>query len=181
LSGSHSEAAQNTGEKIHRIAPTYGINQSGAIHRYDDGAAAAELRLAGTNEGRLPAGPQFISPSRLQLRVATVAKRTILGMFATAPRHSLGFREIHFLGRKAGAFVRAVTKRLALGQTAGAEIKRAGFHRQNVRCFLGNGRITHAVVIGARWILCKRNISPSKSDAIGRGNILNGISSLVGV
>ena len=70
-------------------------------------------------------------------------------MFAAAPRHSLGLGEIHFLRREGRAFVRAVAERLALGFSAGAEIKRAGLHRQHERGFLGNGWFTHAPFVSA--------------------------------
>ena len=65
-------------------------------------------------------------------------------MLAAAPGDLLGFRQIHFSRRKAGAFVCAVAERLGFGLPASAKIKRTDFHRQDIWGFLGNDCFTHA-------------------------------------
>jgi len=85
----------------------------------------------------------------LQAAVAAVTEGTILGMFTTAPRHSLFFGDIHFGRRKAGTFVRTVAEWLAFGFAAGAPVETAGLHFQDVGGFLGNDRFTHASFVAA--------------------------------
>ena len=63
--------------------------------------------------------------------MTAVAERTVLGMLAAAPRHGLFLGDVHHFGRKAGALVRAVAKRLALGFSAGAPVVAGGFHFQD--------------------------------------------------
>jgi len=62
-----------------------------------------------------------------QLRVASVAERRVLRMLAAAPRHGFGLLDFRFQRREAGAFVRAVAKRLASGFAARAPEISAGF------------------------------------------------------
>lgn len=92
--------------------------------------------------------------------MAAVAERAILGMFAAAPRHSFGLGQIHLFRGKAGAFVRAVTKRLAFGLATGAEIERAGLHRQDKRRFFGDNGFTHGSLLTPGGAGCKTNLLP---------------------
>jgi len=64
----------------------------------------------------------------LQLAVGAVAESYAPGMFAAAPRHGLGLGNFHFVRRKAGALVRTVAERLALGKSADTPPIRARFN-----------------------------------------------------
>ena len=87
-------------------------------------------------------------------------------MLAAAPGHGFGLCEIHFLGGKTRAFVGAVAERLAFGLATGAEVERAGFHRENERPFLGNGGIHGVVTVG---------LSGGKANGVAlRGETLEG-------
>ena len=84
--------------------------------------------------------------------MAAVAERAGLGMFAAAPRNFFRFSQIHFQRCEAGTFVCAVAERLAFGLAAGAPVKAAGLHVEDVGRFLGNDRFAHTSVVNLRCV-----------------------------
>lgn len=77
--------------------------------------------------------------------MAAVAETAALRMLAAAPSDRPGLGDFLFLGREAGAFVRAVTERLRLGPAARTPEIGAGFGLLDKRRFLGNDRVAHNV------------------------------------
>ena len=75
----------------------------------------------------------------------SIAERRVLRMLAAAPGDGFRFGDIDLLRREAGAFVRAVAERLALGTSAGAPPRRAGPRFLYEGRFLGNDRFAHNV------------------------------------
>ena len=75
-----------------------------------------------------------------QPAVASVAEWRVLRVLAAAPRDGLGLGDFRFQWREAGALVRAVTKRLALGPAARAPEVSAGFNLLNDGEFLSDCR-----------------------------------------
>jgi hypothetical protein len=80
------------------------------------------------------------NPLFRQVTVRAVAKCAFAGMLAAAPRYRSGLRQFGLDGLQAGAFVRAVAKRLLRGSAATAPPIGAWVSRQDIGTFLyGNG------------------------------------------
>ena len=84
----------------------------------------------------------FYRPSA-QVPVRSVAIRFAFGVLASAPGHFGFFGNFGDHGRKIGAAVGPVAKRLIRGFTAGTPGILAGLHFHNIRTLLGNFRLTH--------------------------------------
>lgn len=76
----------------------------------------------------------------------TVAERHRLGVFTSAPRDRSGFLNLCLQGTKAGAFMGTVTKRLALGSTAGTPPVNAWFDLLDDGTFLKDNWIVHNLI-----------------------------------
>jgi hypothetical protein len=141
------------------------IANANARQTQDDSVLAKIIELSIVELETLPdAAIQRDNASR-QLRVAPVAKRRVLRVLAAAPRDGFGFGDFRFQRRKAGAFVRAVAKRLALGPAARAPEGSAGFNFLDERRFLSNGWFHHAPTI----IAFRKNATCWKSPQSWRG------------
>jgi hypothetical protein len=75
--------------------------------------------------------------------MAAVAKRFVLGMFATAPRNGSGFLDFRFDRGEVRAFVGAVAKRLRFRLPASTPEVSARFNFLDERRFLSNDWFTH--------------------------------------
>jgi hypothetical protein len=76
-------------------------------------------------------------------------------MFATAPRDRFLLRDFGFEGRKPGALVRAVAKRLRLGTPAGAPPVNTRLRRLDHGELLKDNRFAHG-------LSCNRNPPPAQ-------------------
>ena len=75
--------------------------------------------------------------------MTAIAERAVLRVLAAAPRDGFRFGEVHLFRPEAGAFVRAVAKRLAFGPAARAPPEGAWPGRLNKWKPLGNNRFAH--------------------------------------
>ena len=93
---------------------------------------------------------KLVNQSTRQIGVAAVAERSVLGMFAAAPSHRLGFRDVHLCRGETGAFVGSVAERLIVGFTATAPIIGVGLGGLNKRSFAGDFWFTHKISLPSR-------------------------------